>query len=80
MREIETACKIRFTCIVNNSNIGAETTREDFLESVGFAEEVSRATGLPIWLHTGTEKVVEGITEIPVLPMTLQKKYFDLPN
>lgn len=80
MREIETACKIRFTCIVNNSNIGAETTREDFLESVGFAEEVSRATGLPVWLHTGTEKVVEGITEIPVLPMTLQKKYFDLPN
>ena len=80
MREIETACKIRFTCIVNNSNIGAETTREDFLESVGFAEEVSRATGLPIWVHTGTEKVVEGITEIPVLPMTLQKKYFDLPN
>ena len=80
MREIETACKIRFTCIVNNSNIGAETTREDFLESVGFAEEVGRATGLPIWLHTGTEKVVEGITEIPVLPMTLQKKYFDLPN
>jgi hypothetical protein len=80
MREIETACGIKFNCIVNNSNIGAETTREDFLESVGFAEEVSRATGLPIWLHTGTEKVVEGITEIPVLPMTLQKKYFDLPN
>lgn len=80
MREIEEACKISFTCILNNSNIGSETTREILLESVGFAEEVSRATGLPIWLHTGTEKVVEGITEIPVLPMTLQKKYFDLPN
>ena len=80
MREIEVACGIRFTCIVNNSNIGSETTRDDLLESVGFAEAVSRATGLPIWLHTGEKNVVEGISEIPTLPLTLQKKYFDLPN
>lgn len=80
MREIEVAAGIRFTCIVNNSNIGAETTREDLFESVAFAEEVSRATELPIWLHTGEKNVVEGISEIPVMPLTLQKKYFDLPN
>jgi len=80
MREIEAASGIRFNCIVNNSNIGSETTRDDLLESVAFAEEVSRATELPIWLHTGEKNVVEGITEIPVLPLTLQKKYFDLPN
>ena len=80
MREIEGACGIRFTCIVNNSNIGSETTREDLLDSVGFAEEVSRATGLPIWLHTGEKNVVEGISGIPTLPLMLQKKYFDLPN
>ena len=79
MREIEGACGIRFTCIVNNSNIGAETTREDLLDSVAFAEAVSSATGLPIWLHTGEKHVVEGITEIPTLPLTLQKKYFDMP-
>ena len=80
MKEIEAACGIQFTCIVNNSNIGSETTREDLLDSVGFAESVSRATGLPIWLHTGEKHVVEGIEEIPTLPLTLQKKYFDLPN
>ena len=80
MREIEGACGIRFTCIVNNSNIGSETTREDLLDSVGFAEEVSRATELPIWLHTGEKNVVEGISGIPTLPLMLQKKYFDLPN
>ena len=80
MREIEAAAGIRFTCIVNNSNIGSETTREIFLESVAFAEAVSLATGLPIWLHTVEKSIAEGISEIPVMPLTLQKKYFDLPN
>ena len=75
MNEIEAACGIKFTCIVNNSHIGSETTREVVLESVTYAEAVSLATGLPVWLHTGEKNVVEGITEIPVLPLTLQKKY-----
>ena len=80
MREIEEAAGIRFTCIVNNSNIGSETTREIVLESVAFAEEVSRATGLPIWLHTAEKAVAEEISDLPILPLTLQKKYFDLPR
>ena len=80
MGEIEAAAGIKFNCIVNNSNIGAETTREVFMESVGFAEAVSLATGLPVWLHTVEKSIVEGIEGIPVLPLTLQKKYFDLPN
>jgi len=80
MREIETAGKIRFTCIVNNSNIGSETTRETVLDSVAFAEAVSLATGLPIWLHTVEKKLVGELSELPVFPLTLQKKYFDLPH
>ena len=80
MREIESASGIPFTCIVNNSNIGTETTRKIVLESVDFAEEVSKATGLPIWLHTAERRVAEEISEISVLPLTLQKKYFDLPQ
>ena len=79
LREIETAAGIPFTCIVNNSNIGVETTKETVLDSVAFAEAVSRATGLPIWLHTVEKKVAADITEIPTMPLTLQKKYFDLP-
>jgi len=80
MREIEAACGIRFNCIVNNSNIGPETTRETVLESVAFAEAVSLATGLPIWLNTAEKNIAEGISGIPMLPLTLQKKYFDLPD
>ncbi len=48
MREIEAACKIPFTGIVNNSNIGPETTEDDILSSLDYAEEVSRISGLPI--------------------------------
>ncbi len=78
MREIEAACHMRFNCIVNNSNIGTETTGETVLDSLAYAEGVSRATGLPIWLHTAEESVAKTITEIPVMPLSLQKKYFDL--
>ena len=80
MHEIEAACGIRFTCIVNNSNIGAETTAEIVRESVAYAEELSRVTGLPIWLHTVEKSIVEELSDLPVLPLTLQKKYFDLPR
>ena len=79
MKEIEAACGMRFNCIVNNSNIGSETSVQTVLESLDFAEELSRATGLPIWLHTVEKNIAKEISGIPVLPMKLQKKYFDLP-
>ena len=78
MREIERASNLSFTCIVNNSNIGPETTGETILDSVGYAEGVSRATGLPIWLHTAEKSVAEELSDLPILPLKLQKKYFDL--
>lgn len=80
MREIEAACGLPFTCIVNNSNIGSETTKETVLDSVAYAEAVSLATGLPIWLHTAESHIVEELSGLPTLSLTLQKKYFDLPQ
>jgi energy-coupling factor transporter ATP-binding protein EcfA2 len=76
MREIEAASGIKFNCIVNNSNIGSETTPEIFLDSVAFAEELSAKTGLPIWLHTVEKSVAESLSGIPLLPLSLQKKIF----
>ena len=52
MREIEEASKLKFTAIVNNSNIGEETTKEDVLSSVAYANEVSALTGLEIKMTT----------------------------
>ena len=80
MKEIEAASGIKFDCIVNNSNIGSETTQEIFLDTLAFADELSTATGLPVWLHTVEKNIAEGLSGLPILPLTLQKKYFDLPN
>ena len=80
MKEIEAACGISFTCIVNNSNLGSETTPETVLGSVDFAEQLSRETGLPIWFHSAEETVAEVLSGLEVMPMKLQKKYFDLPK
>lgn len=80
MREIEKAAGLEFTCIVNNSNIGKETTAELFLSTLDFVDELSKKTGLPIWMHTAERSVAEGLSGLDVLPMTLQKKYFDLPD
>ena len=48
MQEIEYAARMRFTGIINNSNLGNETTAQTVLSSVEYADEISRATGLPL--------------------------------
>lgn len=48
MAEIEKACHMKFTAIVNDSNLGDDTTEEDVLSSVAYAEEVSRKAGIPV--------------------------------
>lgn len=52
MREIEFAAGVKFTSIVNNSNLGEETGADDVLSSVKYAEEVSRLAGLNIKMTT----------------------------
>ena len=80
MKEIEAASGIAFNCIVNNSNLGDETTKDVVLDSLEFAKNLSSVSGLPIWLHTVEERIAGEILGIPVLPLVLQKKYFDIPK
>ena len=76
MKEIEAACGLEFNCIVNNSNLGVETTAQTVLDSVDFAERLSAATGLELWMHTAEASVAEQLSGLSVMPMTLQKKIF----
>ena len=76
MREIEQACGLSFTCIVNNSNLGPETTAETVLDSAAFIEELQTLSGLPLWLYTAEEKVAAQLKEENVLPLQLQAKIF----
>ena len=57
MKEIEEAAGVKFTAIVNNSNLGEETTKENLLSSIAYANEVSRLTGLPVKMTTVKESV-----------------------
>lgn len=76
MAEIEAACSMKFTAIVNNSNIGEETTEQDVLDSLGYADEVSKATGLPIRLTTVDEKLYNNLygKVENLMPLRLQEK------
>jgi len=82
MREIEEACKLRFTDIINNSNLASETTPETVLESQDYMEKLSVLSGLPIFATTAETHVAEALAEKidNVLPLQLQEKYFDLPS
>lgn len=76
MREIEYAGGIKFTGIVNNSNLGEETTPEDILSSLPYAEEVSKLSNLPIVCTTVHNTVYDALkSKINGLyPIKLQPK------
>jgi energy-coupling factor transporter ATP-binding protein EcfA2 len=76
MREIEAACKIPFTGLVNNSNLGRETTAEDILNSPDYANEVSLASGLPVVMTTFAKELEDQLANrVPnPFPLNLQKK------
>lgn len=76
LREIETACSIPFTGLVNNSNLGAETTPETVLASMEYAKAVEALTGLPLIMTSVREDLCPVLAgKIPNLfPMALQKQ------
>ena len=48
LRDIELVSRLKATGIVNSSNLGAETTAEDVLGSVEYAERAAETAGLPL--------------------------------
>lgn len=78
MKEIEAASGIQFNCIVNNSNLGRETDAKTVLDSLEYIDKLCQISGLPLWMHTVEKTVASELSDLPVLAMTLQKKYFDI--
>lgn len=73
MREIEIACGLAFTGIVNNTNLGAETTLDLVKGSYRKAEELCKETGLPLFMVTAESSIA---TE-EMFPLRLQKRPFE---
>ena len=80
MREIETACGLQFTCIINNSNLGPETQPQTVLDTQSRIDELCKLSELPLWLTTAEATVAEALPLPNVLKLNLQEKYFDLPS
>lgn len=78
LREIEYAGGIRFTGLVNNSNLGAMTTAEDVLASREYAEEVSGLSGLPVVMTTVRQELYPAVMgKVPgAFPLGLQKNKY----
>ena len=76
MREIECAGGIRFTALINNSNLGTETTAEDVLLSVRYADEVAAISNLPLVMTTVDQRLEKDLKDkiLNLFPLNLQKK------
>ncbi len=76
MREIEAACGIPFTGIVNNSNLAVETTADDVIGSEKFTKEVCELSGLPLVLTTVEDRLYDELKDRinPLFSLKLQKK------
>lgn len=74
MREIEAAAGLRFTGIVNNSNLGVDTTAQVVQTAADYAADLSAATGLPVVTTTveaGLYQELKGQID-PLFPLHLQ--------
>ena len=78
MREIEVASGIPFTAIINNSNLGVETTPEVVVKSNVYAQELSKISKLPVRYTTVNNSIVNDIGDkVPnVFPLELQKNKY----
>ena len=73
MGEIESACGLKFSAVINNSNLAAESTAETVRSTSEKAEELCRRTGLPLFATTAEA----GIAEDGMMPLKLQKRPFE---
>ena len=78
MREIENACKIKFTAIINNSNLGNDTTAKDVNATISKAQELSKLSGLPLIFTTAVKEVASEINADNIFELQLQEKIFDI--
>lgn len=58
LRDIELVSSLKATGVVNSSNLGLETTSEDILRSMEYAEASAKAAGLPL-VFTAAMKGIE---------------------
>lgn len=82
LREIESACGLPFTGIVNNTNIGQKTTVETVMDSLPYADAVAGLMGVPLVFTccaAALEQELRGRIDA-LFPLEIQKLYYQIPE
>ena len=77
VKEIESAAHLRFTGIVNNSNLGYETKIKHILDSQNYADQISRAANIPVLFTSVRKDLAEEVQlklDNPVFPIEIVHK------
>ena len=80
LREIEEACALKFTGIVNNTNLGQNTTAETVLASVPYADGISQIMAVPVKFTccaAALEPELRGRIAA-LFPLQIQKLYYQI--
>lgn len=78
MREIEAVSSLKFTAIVNNSNLGDITTPEDIKSTENELKKLCKSASLPLLFTSVKSNIYDVVnnSEEKYFPLNLQKKLF----
>ena len=76
MREVEAASHLKFTAIMNNSNLGEDTSAEDVISTDAESKKLSEISGLPLVMTSVRKDLVIALEEKidNLFPLSLQNK------
>ncbi len=83
LREIEAACRLPFTGIVNNTNLGQQTTVQTVLDSLPYADEIARRLGVSIRFTSCRADLAGALAKAmpagsEIFPVAIQRLYYQL--
>ncbi len=78
MKEIEAASSLKFTSIVNNSNLGQATQEDNVISTFSETERLSEISGLPVMFTSCEKNLYEKLIKSgkEIFPLELQSKLF----
>lgn len=71
LREIEATSRVPVTGIVNNSNLGSQTTAQDIENAIGYGLDVAALAGVPVITVTARRDLASQMTTHPVYPVDI---------
>lgn len=71
MKEIEAAAGIPFTGIIDNPNLGLDTTPEDIMSSAEYSAKLSVLSGLPVVATAVRRDLADKVNGTPVFPIDI---------